>query len=82
MRSILSTGERAVADRLAAGDSRETIAADRDTSVEAVEKAAARIEAKTERAFATLAESHVTEDVLETLDDETRATLRERLAGL
>ncbi|WP_254545673.1 hypothetical protein [Halomarina pelagica] len=82
MRSILSSGEREVARRLADGDSSEEIAADRGTSVEAVEKAIDRIEEKTERAFATLAESPVAADVAATLDEETRATLRDRLGDV
>ncbi|MFC7156679.1 hypothetical protein ACFQPA_14640 [Halomarina halobia] len=79
MRSILSSGERQVARRLADGDSPEEIAAERGTSVESVEKAISRIEEKTERALITLAESPFAAAAAAALDEETRATVRDRL---
>jgi len=63
MQSILSSGERDVANRLADGESVEEIAAAREQSVETVEKHVGRIREKTERAFATLAESPFTDEV-------------------
>lgn len=77
MRSILSSGERDVARRLAAGESVADIADARDQSVETIEKHVDRIREKTERAAVTLAESPFVEEVLADLDEETRATLDE-----
>ncbi|WP_254536296.1 LuxR C-terminal-related transcriptional regulator [Halomarina litorea] len=75
MRSILSSGEREVAWRLADGQSVEDIAAARDQSVETVEKHVDRIREKTERAVATLVESPFAEAVLADLDPEARETV-------
>lgn len=80
MRSILSTGEREVARRLTDGDSLEEIAEARDDSVETVERHVDRIREKTERAFATLAESPFTEEFADDLDEPTRRRLREATA--
>lgn len=82
MRSILSTGEREVARRLADGDSLEEIAEARDDSVETVEKHVDRIREKTERAFATLAESPFTEEFADELDGATRRRIHEATAGV
>ncbi len=77
MRSILSSGERDVARRLAAGESVADIADARDQPVETVEKHVDRIREKTERAAVTLAESPFAGEVLAALDEETRAALDE-----
>jgi beta-glucosidase-like glycosyl hydrolase len=77
--SILSHEERAVAAALAAGTDPVTIADERDSSIEAVEAAVERIREKTERAFATLAESPFTDDLAGDLDPERRAALRAAL---
>lgn len=55
--SILSTEEREVAAALRDGDDVATIAAARDEPESVVERAVERVREKTERAFATLAES-------------------------
>lgn len=70
--SILSHGERAVAELLADGLSTEEIAATRDVSREEVEKSIDRIYEKTERALVTLAESPFTTEV-GVKNEETRA---------
>jgi FixJ family two-component response regulator len=75
MRSILSSGERDVARRLAAGDSVEDVAAARDQPVDTIEKHVGRIREKTERAAVTLAESPFTSEVLANLDEGTREAL-------
>ncbi|WP_160134028.1 hypothetical protein [Halococcus salsus] len=75
--SILSHEERAVAAALAAGTDPVAIADERDASIETVEAAVERIREKTERAFATLAESPFTADLATDLDPEDRAALRE-----
>ena len=77
--SILSHEERAVAAALDAGTDPVTIADERDSSIEAVEAAVDRIREKTERAFATLAESPFTGDLAADLDPERRAALRTAL---
>lgn len=77
MRSILSSGERDVARRLAAGESVADIADARDQPVETVEKHVDRIREKTGRAAVTLAESPFVGEVLADLDEETRAALDE-----
>ena len=78
--SILSHGERDVAGYLRGGESDPAaIAASRGTSEEAVRKAIDRIEGKTRRAVATLAESPFTEAVARDLDPDVRAELLDRL---
>lgn len=77
--SILSTGERDVARRLRAGQSVAEIAEAREVSTEAVEQARDRIQEKTARAWATLAQSPVAAETAADLDEETRARLREVL---
>lgn len=79
MHSILSTGERCVANLLAEGHDVETIADRRDQSVEATEKAVDRIREKTERAFATLLESPFTAEVAADLPQDEQERLRELL---
>lgn len=56
-RSILSSEEQDLAERLADGDAPADIADDLDRDPEAVEKALDRIREKTDRALATLVES-------------------------
>lgn len=80
MRSILSTGERRVAALLAEGHDIETIAEKRNRSVESTEKAVARVREKTARAYATLLESPVADEVAADLAPEERARLRAMLA--
>lgn len=80
MNSILSTGERRVAELLADGKSLEEIAEARAESVEATEKAVARVREKTDRALATLVESPFTAEAAADLDDAERARLGEQLA--
>lgn len=72
MDSILSTGEREVADLVAEGLDAEAIAAERGVPLEQVELSIERIREKTRRAFATLAASPFTGDVAESLDAPTR----------
>ncbi|MFC6961581.1 helix-turn-helix transcriptional regulator [Halocatena marina] len=72
--SILSHGERVVAELLADGLSTEEIAATRDVSHEEVEKSIDRIYEKTERALVTLAESPFTTEV-GVKNEETRANV-------
>jgi hypothetical protein len=80
MDSILSTGERRVAELLADGKSVEEIAEARAESVEATEKAVERVREKTDRALATLVESPFTAAAAADLDDDERARLGEQLA--
>lgn len=75
MDSILSTGEREVASMLASGRSLSEVAEARDTTEERVERTAERVREKTDRALATLAESHVADEAVDALDPETRAAL-------
>ena len=77
--SIFSHEERAVAAALAAGTDPVTIAEERDSSVEQVEASVERIREKTERAFATLAQSPFTADLAGDLDPERRTELRAAL---
>ncbi|WP_049996437.1 hypothetical protein [Halococcus sediminicola] len=77
--SILSHEERAVAAALAAGTDPVTIADERDSSIEEIEASVERIREKTERAFATLAESPFTGDLTTDLDPDRRDTLRTAL---
>ena len=77
--SILSHEERAVADALAAGTDPVTIADERDSSIAEIEASVERIREKTERAFATLAESPFTEDLAGDLDPDRREALRTAL---
>ena len=77
--SILSHEERAVADALAAGTDPVTIADERDSSIAEIEASVERIREKTERAFATLAESPFTGDLAADLDPDRRDTLRTAL---
>lgn len=79
MDSILSTGERQVARGIREGQSVAEIAAERDTTEQAVKQATNRIREKTERAVATLQQSPFTEEVLADLDEAERAALRDRL---
>lgn len=73
--SILSRGERDVADRLRAGESVDDIADARDTTAERVAKTIDRIREKTERAFVTLAESPFADEIARGLDPEIRDAL-------
>lgn len=75
--SILSTEERAVAAEIAAGRSIAEIATARDSSEEVVQRADSRIREKTNRALATLLESHVAQEAVDELDPDQRAALRE-----
>jgi hypothetical protein len=77
--SIFSHEERAIAAALAEGTDPVTIAKNRDSSVEAVEASVERIREKTDRAFATLAQSPFTADLADDLDPERRAELRAAL---
>ena len=77
--SILSHEERAVAAALAAGTDPVTIADERDSSIEEIEASVERIREKTERAFATLAESPFTGDLATDLDPDRREALRTAL---
>lgn len=79
MDSILSTGERRVAELLADGKTAEEIAEERGEPVEAVEKAVDRVRGKTDRAFATLLESPFTAEAAATLDEADRDRLRAAL---
>jgi hypothetical protein len=79
--SILSRGERDVANRLGEGRTTAEIADARDTSDESVAKAIDRIREKTGRALTTLAESPFTADLAADLDPETRSELRDALDG-
>lgn len=74
--SIFSHEERAVAAALAEGTDPVTIADERDASVAQVEASVERIREKTERAFATLAQSPFSADLARELDPERRAELR------
>lgn len=76
MRSILSTGERRVADLLAEGHDIEAIAEQRGQSVEATEKTVDRVREKTHRAFATLLESPFAAEAATELSAEERQRLR------
>lgn len=76
MESILSTGERRVAELLVAGHDVETVADRRGESVDATARAADRIRDKTERAFGTLLESPFTAEVAAELSPEDRDRLR------
>ena len=76
--SVLSHGEREIAAALRAGRSVETIAADRDDTPEAVEKAVDRIQEKTDRALATLFQSPFADRAIDDLD----GPARDRLATL
>jgi DNA-binding NarL/FixJ family response regulator len=78
-RSILSTGEQAVAEGLRDGLDAEQIAQQRDEPVEAVEKSIDRIREKTDRALATLAESPFVEECAAGMDDPDRERIRSRL---
>lgn len=75
MDSILSTGERRVAELVADGHDVQTVAERRGESVEATEKAIARIREKTDRAFATLAESPFAVEAAAELSPEQRDRL-------
>ncbi|MFB6084515.1 MAG: hypothetical protein ABEJ94_09745 [Halorientalis sp.] len=77
--SILSHGEREVAAMLEEDHSVEEIAAERDESVESVEKAIDRIREKTDRALATLIASPFTDRAAADLDPATRDRLRSAL---
>ena len=77
--SILSHEERAIAAALAAGTDPVTIADERESSVTEIEAAVDRIREKTERAFATLAESPFTSDLADDLDPDRRTALRTAL---
>ena len=77
--SILSTGERRVAELLREGSSVEEIAERRGENPEVVRKAVDRVREKTGRAYATLAESPFTAEVATDLDDETRQRLMDAL---
>ena len=77
--SILSHEERAVADLLDAGTDPVTIADERDSSIEEIEASVERIREKTERAFATLAESPFTSDLAADIDADRRDALRAAL---
>lgn len=81
MDSILSTGEREVAERLADGEDVEAIADERDVPVEQVELAVDRIREKTRRAYATLAASPFAAAVAADLDDGTRRAVVAALEG-
>lgn len=76
MDSILSSGERDVAERLGAGQSVAEIATARDTSSSAVEQAIDRIREKTNRAIGTLLESPVADEAVAALEPEQRSELR------
>lgn len=78
-RSILSTGERAVAEALRDGLDAEEIARRRGEPVETVEKAVRRVREKTDRALATLAESPFVAEAAADLDDAAREDLLEKL---
>jgi len=78
-RSILSTGERAVAEGLRDGLDAEEIARQREEPVEAVENSVRRVREKTDRALATLAESPFLTEAAADLDDATRERLLEAL---
>ncbi len=78
-RSILSTGEQAVAEGLRDGLNVEEIARQREEPVEAVEKSVRRVREKTNRALATLAESPFVAEAAGDLDDATRNRLLEQL---
>lgn len=78
--SILSHGEREIATLLREGRSVEEIATARDEPSAVVEKAIARIEAKTDRAVATLLESPYSEDAISRLSDEEHARLASLLS--
>lgn len=80
MRSILSTGERRVAELLADGKSIEEIAVAREQSVEVTEQAVDRVREKTDRALATLLESPFTAEAAAELSESDRARLGEELA--
>lgn len=80
-RSILSTGERAVAEGLRDGLGPEEIARQREEPVEAVEKSIRRVREKTDRALATLADSPFVAEAAGDLDDATRERLLEQLRG-
>lgn len=77
--SILSHGEQDVAGHLKEGASIPEIADSRGASEQAVEQAIDRIEAKTDRAFATLLQSPFLEDSARTLSTEQRHELMEAL---
>jgi DNA-binding NarL/FixJ family response regulator len=79
-RSILSTGEQAVAEGLREGLDAEQIAQQRGEPVQAVEKSIDRIREKTDRALATLAESPFVEERVAGMDDPDRERIRERLS--
>lgn len=76
--SILSHGERDIAGYLRTDPDidAEEIADRRDVPVESVEKSISRIQEKTRRAFATLAQSPFVEDVAKDLPADERDTLR------
>lgn len=73
--SILSHGEREIATLLREGRSVEEIATAREEPTDVVEKAIDRIEAKTDRAIATLLESPFGEDAVSRLAQDEQATL-------
>ncbi|MFB6142321.1 MAG: hypothetical protein ABEJ30_03140 [Halorientalis sp.] len=77
--SILSSEERALAERLRAGATPAELADDLDRDPEAVEKACDRIREKTARALATLRESPYTAEAAATLAPEERDRIREAL---
>lgn len=79
--SILSTGERRVAELLREGLGVEEIAAERDEPVRAVEQSVDRIREKTERAYATLAASPFAAEVAAELDGDVRQRLLAALHG-
>lgn len=78
--SILSHGEREIAAMRREGHSIEEIASARDEPAAVVEKALDRIQAKTDRAVATLLESPFVTESLNDLDDEDRSKLRSLVA--
>lgn len=81
MESILSTGERRVAELLAAGHEVEAVADRRGESVDATEKAVDRVREKTDRALATLLESPFTAEAAADLTPEQRDRLRAALGA-
>lgn len=78
--SVLSHGEREVAALVAAGNSLEEVAKQREEPVETVEKTVDRIRSKTDRALATLLQSPFAAEAAADLAPEERRRLRDRLA--
>lgn len=81
MGSILSTGEREVAEQVAEGRDAEAIAAERGVALEQVELSIERVREKTRRAYATLAASPFAAEEAAALDDPTRRAVERALAA-